>query len=105
MAHVSTLIGHPYREFWALANLDVKLYFENYARYARRGTEAGGLPVLLSQDTDPELVSQGLNGIVLPGRTDVDLALYGAEAAPEVQAIPPVCLLSRAADWLWRGTA
>ena len=85
MAHVSTLIGHPYRGFCALANMDVDLYFRNYAR---RVAEAGGLPVLLSQETDPALVSQGLNGIVLPGGTDVDLALYGAEAAPEVQAIP-----------------
>lgn len=70
----------------ALADLDLELYFRDYAR---RVAEAGGLPVLLSQDTDPALVAERLDGIVLPGGTDVAPALYGAEAGPDVHTVEP----------------
>ena len=63
-----------------LANLELELYFRDYAR---RVAEAGGLPVLLSLETDPAQVVEHLDGIVLPGGTDVDPALYGAEPAPD----------------------
>lgn len=63
-----------------LAHLDLEFYFRNYAR---RVAEAGGLPVLLSLETDPAEVVKRLDGIVLPGGTDVDPALYGAEPAPD----------------------
>ncbi|MCY4632287.1 MAG: gamma-glutamyl-gamma-aminobutyrate hydrolase family protein, partial [bacterium] len=67
-----------------LANLDLELYFRNYAR---RVAEAGGLPVLLSQETDAAQIVQRLDGIVLPGGTDVGPALYGAE--PSADALEP----------------
>lgn len=69
-----------------LADLDLELYFQNYTR---RVAEAGGLPVLLSQETDPALLAERLDGIVLPGGTDVDPALYGAEADPELLHTEP----------------
>ncbi|MCY3805364.1 MAG: gamma-glutamyl-gamma-aminobutyrate hydrolase family protein [bacterium] len=67
-----------------LAKLELELYFRDYAR---RVAEAGGLPVLLSLETDPAQVVERLDGIVLPGGTDVDPALYGAE--PEPDALDP----------------
>lgn len=67
-----------------LAELELEFYFRDYAR---RVAEAGGLPVLLSLETDPAQVVERLDGIVLPGGTDVDPALYGAE--PEPDALDP----------------
>ncbi|MCY3663377.1 MAG: gamma-glutamyl-gamma-aminobutyrate hydrolase family protein [bacterium] len=69
-----------------LADLDLELYFQNYSR---RVAEAGGLPVLLSRETDPALVAERLDGIVLPGGADVDPAFYGAEADPELLRTEP----------------
>ncbi|MCY3785868.1 MAG: gamma-glutamyl-gamma-aminobutyrate hydrolase family protein [bacterium] len=60
----------------SMSHLELEVYFRDYAR---RVAEAGGLPVLLSLDTDPAQVVERLDGIVLPGGTDVDPALYGAE--------------------------
>ena len=62
----------------SLSELEIEVYFRDYAR---RVAEAGGLPVLLSLDTDPAQVVERLDGIVLPGGTDVDPARYGAEPA------------------------
>lgn len=63
-----------------LADLELEFYFRDYAR---RVAEAGGLPVLLSLETDPARIVERLDGIVLPGGTDVDPARYGAEPAPD----------------------
>ncbi len=62
----------------SMSHLELEVYFRDYAR---RVAEAGGLPVLLSLDTDPARIVEHLDGIVLPGGTDVDPALYGAEPA------------------------
>ena len=64
----------------SMSHLELEIYFRDYAR---RVAGAGGLPVLLSLDTDPALVVERLDGIVLPGGTDVDPARYGAAPAPD----------------------
>ena len=69
-----------------LADLDLEVYFRDYAR---RVAAAGGLPVLLSQETDAAQIVQRLDGIVLPGGTDVDPALYGAEPTPDLMDPEP----------------
>ena len=63
-----------------LANLELEFFFRDYSR---RVAEAGGVPVMLSLETDPASVVERLDGIVLPGGTDVDPACYGAEPAPD----------------------
>ena len=70
----------------SMSHLDLEIYFRDYAR---RIAEAGGLPVLLSLETDAEQIVGRLDGIVLPGGTDVDPALYGAEPASELMDPEP----------------
>lgn len=69
-----------------MSHLDLEIYFRDYAR---RVAEAGGLPVLLSLETDPAGVVEHLDGIVLPGGTDVDPAHYGAEPSPDLMDPEP----------------
>ena len=64
-----------------LAGLELELYFRDYAR---RVAEAGGIPVLLSLETDPAQVVERLDGVVLPGGADVEPAQYGAEPGPDL---------------------
>ena len=70
----------------SMAHLDLEIYFRDYAR---RVAGAGGLPVLLSLETDPVQILRRLDGIVLPGGTDVDPALYGAQPHPDLMAVDP----------------
>ena len=65
----------------SMAHLELEVYFRDYAR---RVAEAGGLPVLLSLDTDPAQIADRLDGVLLPGGTDVDPALYDAEPDPSL---------------------
>ncbi len=67
-----------------LKDLDVDLYFRDYARAV---LGAGGIPVFLSSDTSPEQYFPHLDGVLLSGGTDVDPVRYGQEAVPEI--IPP----------------
>ena len=60
---------------------DIDLYFADYARGV---TEAGGIPVHLPIEVDPAVVGERLDGIVLPGGTDIDPIRYGAEPHPEL---------------------
>ena len=60
---------------------DVDLYFADYARGV---IEAGGIPVHLPIDVDPAAVGERLDGIVLPGGTDIDPVRYGADPHPEL---------------------
>ena len=62
-------------------NRDVDLYFADYARGVM---EAGGIPVHLPIDVDPAAVGERLDGIVLPGGTDIDPVRFGAEPHPEL---------------------
>ncbi|MCY3911133.1 MAG: gamma-glutamyl-gamma-aminobutyrate hydrolase family protein, partial [bacterium] len=59
---------------------DIDLYFADYARGVM---EAGGIPVHLPIEVDPAVVGERLDGIVLPGGTDIDPIRYGAEPHPE----------------------
>jgi putative glutamine amidotransferase len=58
-----------------------------YADYARGILEAGGLPVYLPLDADPNVFAQHLDGILLTGGADVAPATYGA--LPETDEFPP----------------
>ncbi len=69
-----------------MAQMDVEIYFRDYASAV---AEAGGLPVLLSLETHPQQIVERLDGIVLPGGTDVNPALYGAEADAALLDIEP----------------
>jgi putative glutamine amidotransferase len=69
-----------------MANSDVDLYMADYARGV---IEAGGIPVHIPIDVDPAAVGERLDGIVLPGGTDIDPILYGAEPDPELLPLEP----------------
>lgn len=70
----------------SMFHLEMEVYFRDYAR---RVAEAGGLPVLLSLETDADLIVEHLDGLVLPGGADVDPARYGAEPVPELMDPEP----------------
>ena len=95
MATNPPLIGLPGRRKRAsetrgfpdiLADCDLDLYFADYARGV---IEAGGIPVHLPVDVDPAAVGERLDGIVLPGGTDIDPIRYGADPDPELLAPEP----------------
>ncbi len=67
-----------------MANSDVDLYLADYARGV---IEAGGIPVHVPIDVDPAVVGERLDGIVLPGGTDIDPIRYGADPDPELLPI------------------
>ena len=69
-----------------MANSDVDLYMADYARGV---IEAGGIPVHIPIDVEPTAVGEHLDGIVLPGGTDIDPILYGAEPDPELLPLEP----------------
>ena len=90
MATKPPLIGLPGRRKRAsemsgfldsMAACDIDMYFADYARGVM---EAGGIPVHLPIDVDPAVVSERLDGIVLPGGTDIDPIHYRAEPHPEL---------------------
>ncbi len=60
-----------------LNEIDIDVYMADYARGV---LDAGGLPVHLPIDIDPAAIIARLDGILLPGGTDVDPARYGADA-------------------------
>ena len=84
-----------------MAKSDVDLYMADYARGV---IEAGGIPVHIPIDVDPAAVGERLDGIVLPGGTDIDPILYGAEPDPDLLPLEPerdgleLALLSAALD-------
>lgn len=55
--------------------------------YAQGVIAAGGLPVHLPIDVDPLLIVERLDGLLLPGGTDIEPSLYGAET--ETDVYPP----------------
>lgn len=90
MATKPPLIGLPGRRKRAsevrgfpetMADRDIDLYLADYARGVM---EAGGIPVHLPIDVDPAVVSERLDGLVLPGGTDIDPIRYGADPHPEL---------------------
>jgi putative glutamine amidotransferase len=76
--------GHVIGTPKILADLDGDWF---YADYARGVLEAGGLPVHLPLDADPEMFVGRLDGILLSGGADIGPDRYGM--APETEDFPP----------------
>jgi putative glutamine amidotransferase len=64
----------------------VDAYFSEYA-VAVDG--AGGLPVHLALDSDPESIADAIDGLVLSGGDDVDPFYYGAAVGPRTASVDP----------------
>lgn len=61
--------------------------------YMQRLTENGAIPLLLSPDMDDEQIDQcakQLDGLMLAGGNDIDPALYGHAAVPELGEVNPL---------------
>ena len=95
MAGRLPLIGLPGRRVRAaqvdgfpetLGRCDLDLYFADYARGV---IEAGGIPVHLPMDVDPAAACEHLDGLLLPGGTDIDPRLYRAQPDPELLVPEP----------------
>ncbi len=66
--------------------LDADLYL---AGYAQGVIEAGGFPVHLPLDVDPEQVVARMDGILLTGGADIDPVHYDAEPDPDLTPVEP----------------
>lgn len=69
-----------------LAHIQVELHFRDYARCI---ADAGGLPVFLPVDCDPDEIAEHLDGIVLTGGADIEPAHYGHDPHPALGALEP----------------
>lgn len=69
-----------------LGDAPLDLYFADYALAV---IEAGGLPIHIPLDVDPATLVRRIDGVLLPGGTDVDPARYGADPHPEILALEP----------------
>ena len=66
------------------------LYFDlHFTDYPQSVAAAGGLPVELARDADPEGIIDRLDGLVLTGGADLDPALYGAEEHSQLGEVEP----------------
>lgn len=65
-------------------DLEFDLHFTDYPASI---AAAGGLPVELARDADPDAVMERLDGLVLTGGADVDPELYGEAAHPKLGAV------------------
>jgi putative glutamine amidotransferase len=64
------------------------LHFDlHFTDYPASIAAAGGLPVELARDADPDGVIERLDGLVLTGGADVDPDLYGEEPDPDLGAL------------------
>ena len=68
----------------AMSHLSVEVFFHDYTR---RVAAAGGLPFLISLETDTAAVMKRLDGLLLPGGPDINPACYGAK--PETDLMNP----------------
>jgi putative glutamine amidotransferase len=59
-----------------LSHVPIDIHFTSYTSSI---ASAGGIPVELARDVDPEAIVERLDGLVLSGGADLDPALYGAE--------------------------
>ncbi|MGD9755523.1 MAG: gamma-glutamyl-gamma-aminobutyrate hydrolase family protein [Acidimicrobiia bacterium] len=57
--------------------------------YSAAVAAAGGLPVQLSPDAEPEALADRLDGVVFSGGADLDPARYGSAPHPELGAVEP----------------
>lgn len=70
----------------AMHGLTFDLHFSDYTRSIAL---AGGLPVELTRDADPDETVAHLDGLVLSGGADVDPARYGAAPEPGLGDVEP----------------
>lgn len=70
----------------AMSGLDFDLHFTDYPRSVAL---AGGLPVELTRDADPDETVAHLDGLVLTGGADIDPDHYGEEPHPDLGATEP----------------
>ena len=68
------------RARWGTWNSPVLLSPRNYSLVVRA---EGGLAVLLAPDDDADALLDLVDGLLLPGGSDIDPAVYGAEPHPE----------------------
>ena len=61
----------------------------HFADYGRSVALAGGLPVELTRDADPEDMVSRLDGLVLSGGADVDPHRYGENPDPQLGEVEP----------------
>jgi gamma-glutamyl-gamma-aminobutyrate hydrolase PuuD len=71
----------PPFDYTALRGEEVDVHLSEYPKAVQK---AGGLPVQLSRNTDPEHIIRRLDGLVMTGGADPDPALYGEEPHPEL---------------------
>lgn len=57
--------------------------------YVARVMEAGGSPILLPPEADPDTMSQVLDGWIIPGGDDLDPSLWGESVHPEARLEDP----------------
>lgn len=69
---------------WGVWELDAALVPADYVRGVVR---AGGAPLLVPPGADVEATLSSVSGIVFTGGSDIDPALYGAEAHPETGGV------------------
>jgi len=55
--------------------------------YAQVIADAGGVPLLIPPQADPEVIAQVLDGWLIPGGNDIDPAYWGEELHPEAKLI------------------
>jgi putative glutamine amidotransferase len=70
----------------AMSGIEFDLHFTDYPRSVAL---AGGLPVELTRDADPDEMVQRLEGLVLTGGADLDPALYDADPDPDLGPVEP----------------
>lgn len=80
------LAGHVAGMPAGVADMHVELHYRDYARCV---AAAGGLPVYLPVDCDPDEIIEHLDGVVLTGGADIDPAHYGQDPHPDLGAIEP----------------
>ena len=67
-----------------LGHQDIDMYFSDYAQSI---AGAGGVPLQLTRDADPNDLISVLDGLVLSGGADINPARYGAEPDPKLGEI------------------
>lgn len=77
-----SLLGGPH----GFQDAPLEIYLGEYASSV---VAAGGLPVNLSFDADPEAVASRLDAVVLTGGEDVDPRLYGQAPGPHTGRVDP----------------
>lgn len=70
----------------ALDGMGLDVYFSVYAAGV---IEAGGVPVHLALDADPDAVADHLDGLVLSGGADLDPAMYGQQPTADLLGPEP----------------